>query len=104
MTGTDLNTLNVYIGHGRKIAIITIPVGSETELTLTYEPDWIKEGFAISPHLPLNGEFDHRAVRNFLQNLLPEGKGLEEIISNATISKNNTFGLIKIIGADTSGA
>ena len=104
MTGTDLNTLNVYIGHGRRIAAITIPVGSETELTLTYEPGWIKEGFAISPHLPLNGEFDHRAVRNFLQNLLPEGKGLEEITSNTTISKNNTFGLIKIIGADTSGA
>lgn len=104
MTGTDLNTLNVYIGHGRKIAAITIPVGSENELTLTYEPDWIKEGFAISPHLPLRGEFDHRAVRNFLQNLLPEGKGLEEITSNTTISKNNTFGLIKIIGADTSGA
>lgn len=104
MTGTDLNTLHVYIGHTRKIAVITIPVGSETELTLTYEPDWIKEGFAISPHLPLNGEFDHRSVRNFLQNLLPEGNGLEEITSNTTISKNNTFGLIKIIGADTSGA
>lgn len=104
MTGTDLNTLNVYIGHGRRIAVITIPVGSETELILTYKPDWIKEGFAISPHLPLNGEFDHRALRNFLQNLLPEGKGLEEITSNTIISKNNTFGLIKIIGADTSGA
>lgn len=104
MTGTDHNTLNVYIGNARKIAVIAIPVGSETELTLTYEPDWIKEGFAISPHLPLNGEFDHRAVRNFLQNLLPEGKGLEEITSNTTISKNNTFGLIRIIGADTSGA
>jgi serine/threonine-protein kinase HipA len=104
MTGTDLNTLNIYIGHDRRIATISIPVGSETELTLTYEPDWIKEGFAVSPHLPLNGEFDHRAVRNFLQNLLPEGKGLEEIVSNTTISKNNTFGLIKIIGADTSGA
>ena len=104
MNGTDLNTLNVYIGHSRRIAAITIPVGSETELTLTYEPDWIKEGFAISPHLPLNGKFNHRAVRNFLQNLLPEGKGLEEITSNTTISKNNTFGLIKIIGADTSGA
>tara|TARA_E500000081_G_C6135564_1_gene356449 strand:+ start:1136 stop:2533 length:1398 start_codon:yes stop_codon:yes gene_type:complete len=104
MTGTDRNTLNVYIGHDRKIAAIAIPVGSETELTLTYNHDWIREGFAISPHLPLNGEFDHRAVRNFLQNLLPEGKGLEEITSNTTISKNNTFGLIKIIGADTSGA
>ena len=104
MTGTDLNTLNVYLGYGRRIAAITIPVGSETELTLNYEPHWINEGFAISPHLPLNGEFDHRAVWNFLQNLLPEGKGLEEITSNTTISKNNTFGLIKIIGADTSGA
>lgn len=104
MTGTDLNTLNVYIGETRKVAAITIPVGSETELTLTYDPEWIKEGFAISPHLPLNGEFDHRAVRNFLQNLLPEGKGLDEITNNTTISKNNTFGLIKIIGADTSGA
>ena len=67
MTGTDLNTLNVYIDHGLRVATITIPVGFETKLTLTYEPDWIKEGFAISPHLPLNGEFDHRAVRNFLQ-------------------------------------
>lgn len=104
MTGTDLNTLHVYIGHTRKIAVITIPVGSETELTLTYEPDWVKEGFAISPQLPVSGEFDHRSVRNFLQNLLPEGKGLEEITSNTTISKNNTFGLIKIIGADTAGA
>lgn len=104
MTGTNFNILNVYIGHARHIATISIPVGSETELTLIYEPNWIKEGFAISPHLPLNGEFDHRAVRNFLQNLLPEGKGLEEITSNTTISKNNTFGLIKIIGADTSGA
>ncbi|WP_428982725.1 HipA domain-containing protein [Paraglaciecola aquimarina] len=104
MTGTDVNTLHVYIGHSREIATIVIPVGSETELTLTYEPDWSKEGFAISPHLPLNGKSDHRAVRNFLQNLLPEGKGLEEITSITTISKNNTFGLIKIIGADTSGA
>ncbi|AWB68621.1 HIPA protein [Saccharobesus litoralis] len=104
MTGTDLNTLFVYIGHSRKIATITLPVTSETELSFTYDPDWIKEGFAISPHLPVNGEFDHRSVRNFLQNLLPEGKGLEEIISNTTISKNNIFGLIKIIGADTSGA
>lgn len=103
MTGTKINRLDVNIGHTRKIATLLLPVDSENELSLVYEPDWIKEGFAISPHLPLNGEFNHRAVRNFLQNLLPEGKGLEEITSNTTISKNNTFGLIKIIGADTSG-
>jgi len=102
--GTNVNSLHVFIGHHKKIATISIPVGSEMEISLTYESSWVKEGFAISPHLPLDGSFDHRAVRNYLQNLLPEGKGLEEITSNTTISKNNTFGLIKVIGEETSGA
>jgi len=103
-TKQNTNTLNVYIGGQKKVATITLPVGSETEISLTYEPSWITEGFAISPHLPLTGDFEHRAALNFLQNLLPEGKGLEELTSNTTISKNNTFGLIKAIGAETSGA
>ena len=102
--GINVNNLYVFIGHHKKIATISIPVGSDTDITLTYEPSWIDEGFSISPYLPLDGNFDHRAVRNYLQNLLPEGKGLEEITSNTTISKNNTFGLIKIIGEETSGA
>ncbi|WDE05339.1 HipA domain-containing protein [Thalassomonas viridans] len=102
--GINTNNLCVFIGHHRKIATISIPVGSETDISLIYEPSWVNEGFAISPHLPLDGNFDHRAVRNYLQNLLPEGKGLEELTSNTTISKNNTFGLIKVIGEETSGA
>jgi len=103
-SGINDNNLYVFIGHHKKIATICIPVGSETDISFIYEPSWIEEGFAISPHLPLDGNYDHLAVRNYLQNLLPEGKGLEEITSNTTISKNNTFGLIKIIGEDTSGA
>ena len=103
-SGINVNNLYVFIGHHKKIATVSIPVGSDTDISLTYEPSWVEEGFAISPYLPLNGNFDHRAVRNYLQNLLPEGKGLEEITSNTTISKNNTFGLIKVIGEETSGA
>ena len=103
-SGINVNKLNVFIGHHKKIATISIPVNTDTDISLTYEPSWLDKGFAISPHLPLDGNFDHRAVRNYLQNLLPEGKGLEEITSNTTISKNNTFGLIKIIGEETSGA
>ncbi len=102
--GTNTHSLQVFIGHHKKIATISMPIGSETDILLTYEPSWIEEGFAISPHLPLNGKFDHRAIRNYLQNLLPEGKGLEEITNHTTISKNNTFGLIRIIGEETSGA
>ena len=103
-SGINVNNLYVFIGHHKKIATVSIPVGSDTDISLTYEPSWVEEGFAISPYLPLDGNFDHRAVRNYLQNLLPEGKGLEEITSNTTISKNNTFGLIKVIGEETSGA
>ena len=102
--GTNVNNLYVFIGLHKKIATISIPVGSDTDISLTYEPEWVEEGFAISPYLPVDGNFDHRAVRNYLQNLLPEGKGFEEITSNTIISKNNTFGLIKIIGEETSGA
>jgi serine/threonine-protein kinase HipA len=101
---TSTHSLDVYLGHHKKIATITLPVGSETDIALMYDPSWINNGFAISPHLPLDGSFDHQSVRNYLQNLLPEGKGLEEITTNTTISKNNTFGLIKIIGEETSGA
>ena len=102
--GTNVNNLYVFLSHHKKIATISIPVGSDTEISLTYESSWVEEGFAVSPYLPLDGNFDHRAVRNYLQNLLPEGKGLEDMTSNTTISKNNTFGLIKIIGEETSGA
>ena len=98
------NSLDVYIGGVQKVATINLPIGSESEISLHYEPSWVEHGFAISPHLPLSGEFNHSAVRNFLQNLLPEGNGLEEITSHTTISKNNTFGLIRVIGSETSGA
>ncbi|NRA55486.1 MAG: HipA domain-containing protein [Gammaproteobacteria bacterium] len=104
MTNGSNYILDVIIGSQRKIATITMRVGSETEISLIYQPAWIEQGFPISPHLPLNGKFDFRAVRNYLQNLLPEGKGLEDITSNTTISKNNTFGLIRVIGQETSGA
>lgn len=104
MNGSDFHRLEVFIGSNQKIATITVPVGSDTELSWIYEPSWQKDGFPVSPHLPFHQDLDLRAVRNFLQNLLPEGQGLEDITSNTTISKNNTFGLIRVIGEETSGA
>ena len=104
MSGSDFHQLDVFIGSDRKIATITIPVGSDTEISWVYEPSWLKDGFPVSPHLPFHQVLDPRSVRNFLQNLLPEGQGLEDITSNSTISKNNTFGLIRVIGEETAGA
>lgn len=109
MTGSnphapDTYSLDVFIGYNQKIATITIPIGSEMEMSLAYEASWVDNGFPISPHLPFNTELSFNAVRNYLQNLLPEGQGLEDITVNTTISKNNVFGLIRIIGEETSGA
>jgi serine/threonine-protein kinase HipA len=39
-----------------------------------------------------------------LANLLPEGKWLEELSIDNQISKNNIFGLVALIGAETTGA
>jgi serine/threonine-protein kinase HipA len=43
-------------------------------------------------------------VKRFLSNLLPEGKWLEELSVDNQISKSNIFGLIALIGAETTGA
>lgn len=72
------------------------------ELRLTYTEDWQKNYFALSPHLPLQSAIHPIAIRRFLRNLLPEGRSFEDLISNYQISKNNTFGLIRILGRDTA--
>ncbi|MCA2017312.1 HipA domain-containing protein [Vibrio tritonius] len=104
MSGSKRMTLDVYMGGKQKIATIAISTGDESDIQWEYEPSWIKTGFPISPYIPFDAKPSARAVRNYLQNLLPEGKGLEDITTNTTVSKNNTFGLIRIIGEETSGA
>jgi len=69
-----------------------------------YSDEWKQNGFAVSPHLKLTEPLQSGVIRRFLENLIPEGKGLEDIANFAHISKNNTFALIKAIGYDTSGA
>ena len=44
-----------------------------------YSSSWQESGYAISPHLPLNDEIESGNVKRFLENLIPEGKGLEDI-------------------------
>lgn len=97
-------SLDVYIGSTAKIATMTLSSGSEFDITFRYEPHWLKVGFPLSPHLPFNEDISPRSVRYFLQNLLPEGKGLDELLSSTTVSKNNTFGLIRLMGEETAGA
>lgn len=97
-------SLDVFIGANKKIATMTLIEGTESDIAFVYEDEWSANGFPLSPHLPLNGDISFRAVRNFLQNLLPEGRGLDELLSSTTVSKNSTFGLIRLMGEETAGA
>lgn len=78
--------------------------GQDDRYGLEYAASWLKgQGYAISPHLK-PGECESEKVKRFLSNLLPEGKWLEELSVDNQISKNNVFGLIALIGAETTGA
>ena len=77
---------------------------SSDRLSIRYDEQWKREGFAISPHIPLKGRTSPYAVDLYLKNLLPEGEGLETLSVYTQVSKANTFGLLHSIGLDVSGA
>jgi len=78
--------------------------GQEDRYGLEYAPSWLEsQGYAVSPHLAPE-ECGSDKLKRFLSNLLPEGKWLEELSVGHRISKSNVFGLIALIGAETTGA
>lgn len=97
-----MHSLEVYLNK-KLIAILTID-GEEDMYTFSYSKDWVKDGYAISPHLPFDTTITSSSIKRFLDNLLPEGKGLDDLTSFSHIAKNNIFGLIQTIGFETSGA
>lgn len=78
--------------------------GKDDSYGLEYARSWLEsQGYAISPHLPPGG-CESGKVKRFLANLLPEGKWLEELSVGHRISQSNVFGLIALLGAETTGA
>lgn len=70
------------------------------EVNWKYTDYWQKNGYALSPYLSLNNDINSVDVKHYLNNLLPEGNGLDELVTRFGISKNNTFALVKILGQD----
>lgn len=61
--------------------------------------------FPLSPHIPLSGEAPAAgAVHRFIANLLPEGRALEVASVMYQISKDNAYGLIRMLGKEPVGA
>lgn len=69
-----------------------------------YSHDWKIKGFELSPYMKFDSVISNNVIKNFIENLLPEGKGREILTNMYHISKNNLFALIQLIGKDTTGA
>lgn len=83
----------------------TLSVDGASDLfSFDYATAWKLSGFNISPHIPLEGTARIGAVERFLKNLLPEGRGLEQLSAFAHVSQSNTLGLIRAMGHESSGA
>lgn len=74
------------------------------EFNFIYTAEWISKGFELSPYLKFNIPISSTAIKNFIENLLPEGTGREILSLKHHISKTSVFGLIQIIGKETTGA
>lgn len=94
------HVLDVYLGNNL-IGHLSV---ESSELIWSYTNNWLENGYPISPHLPLNNKIPNVNTQIFLRNLLPEGQGLDELLSNFHLSKYNTFGLIRALGLDTPGS
>nr|WP_175799973.1 HipA domain-containing protein [Burkholderia anthina] len=89
------------------------PVGQLTydarrnDYGFSYDPAWLARGdaFALSPSIPLDvGTPPEGAIQRFVGNLLPEGRALDVAASMYQISKDNVFGLIRMLGKEPVGA
>ena len=76
----------------------------EDNFSFEYSDDWKIKGFELSPYMKFDSVISNNVIKNFIENLLPEGKGREILTNMYHISKNNLFALIQLIGKDTTGA
>jgi serine/threonine-protein kinase HipA len=77
-----------------------------------YDPAWAASGsaFPLSPALPLqrpeaiSNERHSVSVRRFFENLLPEGKALDDAVAAHRLAKSNLYGLLLVLGRESTGA
>lgn len=91
--------------HTHRVADIGYDPLNET-WTLAYTAEWQadRQAFGLSPTLPLDAECRSASIRRFIENLLPEGRALDIVAFTQGVAKSNIYGLIRALGAETTGA
>ena len=99
-----INAYQLQVTYGDDV-IGTLALDSTTNLLkLGYTPQWQQQGFAISPHLPLNNQHAPEVAYNYLDNALPEGEARKLLAENLGVSEKNVYSQVRAIGNDLAGA
>ncbi len=85
---------------------------STDRYAFAYAPAWLARAdrFALSAALPLvpdktlSADEHSRRVRQFFENLLPEGEALDNAAAIVKVSKSSIAGLLAALGRETAGA
>ncbi len=93
----------LYIHYNKSLVGVISYEALSKSYSLEYDEQWKKDGFEISPSLGFDNP-SNDAVGRFIENLLPEGDGLEELSVYFHISKSEKFSILKQIGLETTGA
>ena len=104
-----MTCLEVWLGE---LLVGWLAVDTENRFTFRYAPEWLRytERFPLSPRLPLTDQpadslENHSAVvRQFFDNLLPEGRALDEAAQAQGVSKSNLVALLISLGRESAGA
>ena len=104
------HTLTVWIGD--QVAGHLHHKPTTNRFAFAYADTWLKArgAFALGPQLPLKTPADQSPdqqsaiVRQFFENLLPEGDALDHAAQAHGVSKSNLLGLIHALGRETAGA
>ncbi|ALG68411.1 HipA domain-containing protein [Beggiatoa leptomitoformis] len=77
---------------------------STDNFTVRYTDEWNKQGFPLSPTIPLKKTSSGNPVKTFIENLLPEGNARVELSRFSGVSQQSFFTLLKTIGKESTGA
>ena len=97
------DVLNVFLNESQVGTLLQ----ENGALSFKYAPEYLQneEAYPLSQNLPLtDGIFHDPVVENFFSNLLPDERIRTTVAMILRVSPENTFGLLKHIGADCAGA
>ena len=97
--GTELEVL-----LGDQLVGRSISDSSQTQLI--WDQQWRQTGFPLSPSLPWEKDDlpTGSVLKNFFENMLPEGSAFEHLLQYSQISRSNVLALALRLGNDLPGA